>query len=144
MQVVKPIPEGYPRVCPNLVVEGADELIGFLTSAFGANLRVRNANADGTVAHAELQIGDSVVMVSDAEAPDEITRASLHLYVEDVDGVYAAALAAGGTAEGPPENRFWGDRTVNIFDPAGNRWWVSTHIEDLTEEEIAERAARME
>ena len=140
--MVKPIPEGYPRVCPNLVVEGAAELISFLERAFGAYVRVRNRNSDGTVAHAELQIGDSVVMVSDAEAPDEITRASLHLYVEDVDGAYAAALAAGGKAEGPPDNRFWGDRTVNIFDPAGNRWWVSTHVEDLTQDEIAARAAR--
>lgn len=131
-------------MCPNLVVVGADELIGFLTSAFGANLRVRNANADGTVAHAELQIGDSVVMVSEAHGHADVTRASLHLYVEDVDGVYAAVMAAGGSADGPPADRFWGDRTVNIFDPCGNRWWVSTHIEDLTEEEISERAARME
>ncbi len=141
--MVNRIPDGYPRVCPNLEVIGADRLIGFIQDAFGGVLRVRNGNPDGTVAHAELQIGDSVVMVSDAGTPEAATRASLHLYVEDVDAVYAAALAAGGTADGGPEDRFWGDRTVNIFDPAGNRWWVSTHVEDVSEEEIAERAAKL-
>jgi PhnB protein len=143
MSTVSPIPPGYPTVCPNLVVEGASQLIAFLVRAFEANLRVCNTNADGSIAHAELAIGDSVVMVSDVGPGATPTVSSLHLYVENVDTVYAAAMAAGGTAEGPPEDRFWGDRTVNIFDPAGNRWWVSTHIEDLTEEEIATRAASM-
>ena len=143
MPAASPIPPGYPTVCPNLVVEGAARLLTFLERAFGATTRACNANADGSFAHAEVAIGDSVVLVTDVEPAAAPTVSSLHLYVEDVDEVYRAAMGAGGKADRPPEDGFWGDRTVNIFDPGANRWWVSTHIEDLTEEEIAERATRL-
>ncbi len=143
MSSVSPIPAGYPAVCPNLVVANAPALIHFLSTAFDAVERVRNTNPDGSIAHAELLIRESVIFVSDAPRSDEATRSSLHLYDTDVDAVYERAIAAGATADGPPANQFWGDRTVNLFDPAGNRWWVSTHVEDLTEEEITRRAASL-
>ncbi len=143
MSSVSPVPVGYPAVCPNLVVSNAAPLIQFICTAFGAVERVRNTSADGSIAHAELLIRDSVIFVSDAARPNAATLSSLHLYDPDVDAVYARAIAAGATADGPPANRFWGDRTVNLFDPAGTRWWVSTHIEDLTEEEIARRAENL-
>ena len=137
---VKPIPDGYHTVTPYLIVEGADTCIEFLENAFGAKVRFRMARSDGTVGHAEVEIGDSVVMIGDVGAPASPMSASIHLYVEDCDATYRRALDAGGASLREPEDMFYGDRTAGVKDPAGNQWWLATHIEDVSEEEIAKRA----
>lgn len=148
---VKPIPDGYPRVSPYLVVDGAQKAIAFYTSVLGATERVRMPGPDGRIGHAELQIGDSVIMLAD-EFPDVGAKApsayggspvSLTVYVEDVDATFDKATGAGATAVRPPENQFYGDRSATFDDPFGHRWTVNTHIEDVSPEEMGRRAAEM-
>ena len=145
---VKPIPEGYHSVTPYLIVHDAAAAIRFYIKAFGATERVRMAGPDSKVAHAELQIGDSRIMLADeaphvkAFSPKTVggTPVSLVAYVEDVDAVFRTALAAGATETRKVENMFYGDRTGSLADPFGHIWHISTHIEDLTEEEIKQRS----
>ena len=137
--MVKPIPEGYSSVTPYLEVRGANELVAFLENAFGAAARgdiMREPN--GNVGHAELMIGDSVVMVG--EAPEEPAQAMLHLYVEDCDAVYKKALEVGGESISEPTDQFYGDRTAGVRDPSGNQWYISTHVEDVPSDEMQRRA----
>lgn len=144
---VKPIPEGYQSLSPSLAVENAVEAIEFYKRAFGATERMRMPAPDGRIAHAELGIGDSVVMLADqfpqspATPPSELggTSMSLLLYVEDVDAVVERAVNAGATLTMPVEDMFWGDRFGGIADPFGHVWQIATHIEDLTPEQIADR-----
>ena len=151
MPGVKPIPEGYPRLIPYLIVAEGAAAIVFYERAFGAKERLKLTRPDGKIGHAELNIGDSVVMLADeyapmgARAPSAFggTPVSLHLYVEDVDAVAAKAVAAGGTLKRPVENQFYGDRLGTIEDPFGHVWHISTHIEDVSPEEIGRRAAAM-
>jgi uncharacterized glyoxalase superfamily protein PhnB len=96
---------------------------------------------DGSVGHAEVKVGDSIVMVGDAGGEWPATRAALHLYVDDVDAVYQAAIAAGGTSKAEPELQFYGDRRATVVDPAGNEWSIATHVEDVSEEEMERRLA---
>jgi PhnB protein len=143
---VQPIPEGFHSVTPYLIIDGAAEAIRFYEQAFGATEVMRLPMGD-KIGHAEIRIGDSIVMLSD-EWPDfgklgpkarGGATSSLMIYTEDVDGAYARALAAGATEERPPEDQFWGDRMGSLVDPFGHSWSLATHIEDVPEEEMARR-----
>jgi uncharacterized glyoxalase superfamily protein PhnB len=143
----KPIPEGYHTISPSLTIDGAAEAIEFYKRAFGATERSRMPTPDGKVAHAEIEIGDSIVMLNDpfpqssVKPPKELggTSVSLFLYVEDVDSVVQDAIDAGATVTMPVEDQFWGDRFGTVADPFGHHWGIATHKEDLTPDEIAER-----
>jgi PhnB protein len=144
----KPIPEGYHSVTPYLAIDGASEAIEFYKKAFGAKERGRMDAPGGKIGHAELQIGDSVVMLSDAlpqfstRAPSELgaTTVSVFMYVEDVDAVVKQAVDAGATVTIEVSDQFWGDRFGTITDPFGHLWGIATHVEDVPPEEMAERA----
>ena len=146
---VKPIPDGYNVLTPYLCIKGAAEAIDFYKKAFGATEVMRMAQPDGRVGHAELQFGDSKVMLAD-EFPDMDFRSPqawggspvhLHLYVEDVDTVFKRAVSAGAKEVKPVQDQFYGDRLGTVADPYGHVWHVSTHKEDLSPEEIGRRAA---
>jgi PhnB protein len=149
MASVKPIPDGYPRVIPYLTIEGAAAAIEFYTKVFGATERVRMPGPDGKIGHAELEIGDSVVMLADAfpemgnPAPKALggTPVTVMVYVEDVDATFERALKAGATEERKVENQFYGDRAGQFVDPFGHKWFVATHVEDVPPDEMAKRAA---
>jgi PhnB protein len=145
---VKPVPEGYHTAAPYLAVESAADAIEFYKKAFGAKERVRMEAPGGGIAHAEVQIGDSIVMLSDpfpqasTKPPKELggTSASVMLYVEDVDALTKQAVDAGATVLMEVSDQFWGDRFGSVQDPFGHSWGIATHVEDLSPEEIAERA----
>ena len=149
MPDVKPIPEGYPRVTPYLHVSGAAAAIEFYKDILGAQERMRMPGPEGKLGHAELQIGESIVMLADefpdmgVSGPKSIggTPVTLHVYVEDVDAVFDAALAAGATSVRPVENQFYGDRTGQFEDPFGHRWNIATHVEDVPPDEMEKRMA---
>lgn len=151
MADVKAIPEGYPQVTPYLIVDGADAAIGFYTKAFGAKERMRMDGPGGTVGHAELEVGDGLIMLADenpdmgARSPKSVggTPVTISLYVDDVDAVFEAALAAGATELRAVENQFYGDRSGQLEDPFGHHWSVATHVEDVPPEEMERRAAEM-
>jgi PhnB protein len=149
MSDVKPIPDNYPQVVPYLCVDGANAAIDFYRNVFGATERMRMPDPDGRIGHAELEIGAAVIMLSD-EYPDADVRApktiggtpvTISVYVKDVDDVFARAIDAGAIARRPVKDQFYGDRTGQFEDPFGHRWSVATHIEDVTPEEMAVRAA---
>jgi len=149
---VKPIPEGQHSITPYLAINDAAKAIEFYKKAFGAVEMFRLDAPGGRVGHAELKIGDSSLMLGDPcdmegglTASQKLSGAGvgLHLYVEDCDKVYAQALAAGGTQLHPLTDQFYGDRSGTLKDPFGNIWFVSTHIEDLSPDEIRARAAKM-
>ena len=143
----KPIPEGYHTLTTYLAVNDAAKAIDYYTRAFGAKERVRMDAPGGLIGHAELEIGDSVIMLSDpfpqasTKPPSELggTTISLLLYVEDVDEAVQRAVDAGATVTMEPDDQFWGDRLGSVTDPYGHLWQIATHVEDLTPEEIAER-----
>jgi PhnB protein len=146
---VKPIPRGYHIVTPSLVVRGADRAIAFYKNAFGAREKLRMPGPDGKVMHAELQIGDSIVMVAD-ESPEMGSRSpqtvggassSLLIYTKDVDALFQRALAAGATVQMPVADMFWGDRYGKVVDPFGHEWQLATRRENLTPKEMAKRGA---
>jgi PhnB protein len=145
---VKPIPEGYHSITAYLAVEDAAKAIDFYREAFGAEEHVRMPTPDGKIAHAELQIGDSKLMLSDpfpqstVRPPKERggTTASIFLYVEDCDATFDQATAVGAEVTTPLEDMFWGDRFGTLTDPFGHVWSIATHKEDLSEEEMAERS----
>ena len=149
MATVKPIPDGYPQVIPYLSVEGASDAIDFYARVFGAKERVRMPAPNGKVGHAELEIGDSVVMLADTfpdmgnQSPKSIggTPFTLMVYVEDVDSVFDLAIGAGATAERQVEDQFYGDRAGQFVDPFGHKWFVASHVEDVPPEEMEKRAA---
>ena len=133
-----PVPDGYAAITPYLVVDDAAAYLDFLATAFDGVERMRMEMPDGVIGHAEVEIGGSVVMVSDAAPPDfPPTEAQLHLYVEDVDRTYVVAVKAGATAAGDPEDQPYGDRIARILDPSGNRWSIATHIADVDMDELA-------
>jgi PhnB protein len=137
----KPIPDGYHSVTPYLIVKGADQLIDFVTQAFGAELIERMTRANGTIGHAEVRIGDSVVMLSEAGGEWEPMPSALYLYVPDTDATYRQALDSGATSVMQPADQFYGDRNAGVKDPVGNLWWIGTHKEDVPREELERRAA---
>lgn len=146
---VSPVPEGYHTLTTYLAVEDAARAIDFYKEAFGAEETIRMPGPDGSVAHAELQIGDSKLMLSDPFPQSNVRppaerggpTASVFMYVDDADAVFERAQAAGATVAMPLENMFWGDRFGSLADPFGHVWSVATHIEDVPEEEMAERAS---
>ena len=137
----KAIPDGYHTVTPYIVVSGAAGLIDFTKQAFDAHERSRKTNPDGTVMHAEVQIGDSVLMIADASDAFAAMPAMIHLYVADVDAAYKSALGAGAESMRKPADQPYGDRSAGVKDTWGNQWWVATHIEDMSEDEMARRVA---
>jgi uncharacterized glyoxalase superfamily protein PhnB len=139
---VKAIPEGYNTVTPYLVVEGASGLLNFAKQVFGAEETVRMPGPGGTVGHAEIRIGDSIVMLADAGADNPARSAALVLYVDDCDATYRKALSAGGVSERQPEDQFYGDRSAGV-EAFGVTWWIHTHIEDVSPEEMEKRMAAM-
>ena len=147
--MVNPIPDEYPRVMPYLIVDGAAAAIDFYTSVFGATERMRMPGPNGRIGHAELQIGDSVIMLADENpemaihGPKTIggTPVTLHVYVEDSDAAFERALNAGAKSLRPVENQFYGDRSGQFEDPFGHKWNVATHIEDVPPDEMEKRAA---
>ncbi len=138
---VSPIPDGYHTVSPYLIAEDAGQLLEFMQKAFGAKETFRMEMPDGSVGHAEVRIGDSVVMVGGAGGAWPAVRAAIHLYVPDVDATYQAALAAGARSTEEPADQFYGDRRANVVDAAGNQWFIATHVEDVPPEELEQRAA---
>jgi PhnB protein len=130
----------YHTVTPFLNVKGAQDAIDFYKRAFGAEERMRMPNPDGTIMHAELIIGDSTVMISDARALPE-SRSSIHLSVADCDALFERAVSAGGLERMAPQDMFWGDRYGQVEDPFGNLWAIATHKEDVPTEELSRRAA---
>jgi PhnB protein len=137
---VKPIPDGFHSVTPFLVVPGAAKLLDFLQQAFEAQELHRMQRPDGTIMHAEVRIGDSLIMMGEPMGSSQPMFGSLYLYVHDVDAVYQRALQAGATSTSEPADQFYGDRSAGIKDPVGNQWWIATHKEDVPPEEIARRA----
>jgi PhnB protein len=139
---VKPIPEGYHSVTPYLAVEGTDKLFEFVKTAFdAADVHECMRRPDGTIQHAEVKIGDSIVMLAEASGPWKPRPSTLYLYVTDVDATYQRALAAGAMSLMEPATQFYGDRSGGVQDPAGNFWWIATHVEDVSPEELQRRAA---
>jgi PhnB protein len=144
---VQPIPAGYHSVTPYLILKDATAAIEFYKRAFGATELMRLDGPGGTVAHAEVKIGDSPIMLSDEWPNHGIlgpaarggTTVGLMVYVEDCDAVFERAIAAGGTVDRPLENQFYGDRSGTIIDPFGHKWTIASHIEDVPPEEINRR-----
>jgi PhnB protein len=142
MPKVNFVPAGYRTVTPSLILEDAHRAVEFYKQAFGAEERFRMPTPDGKIAHAELQIGDSIVMLSEAMR-EPVTSASLYLYVPNVDAVVQRAIAAGAQATMPVADMFWGDRFGSVSDPFGVRWGIATHIEDVAPDELGKRAAQV-
>lgn len=145
----KPVPEGYHSITPYLGIHKAAEAIEFYKKAFGATEVMRLAMPDGGIGHAELRIGDSAIMLGTPcdqgplSNPDDSPSVGLHLYVNDVDQSFKQALDAGATAVSEVKDQFYGDRTGTLKDPYGHLWFLATHKEDLTQEEIEQRAQEM-
>lgn len=137
---VKPIPDGFHTVTPHLTVQGALKLVEFLKQAFEAKELFRMAHPDGTLMHAEVKIGDSIVMMGEAKGQCQPMPCSLYVYVNDADAVYKRALQAGATSTMEPADQFYGDRTAGVKDPSGNQWMIATHNEDVPPEQLKKRA----
>jgi PhnB protein len=145
---VQPVPEGYHTITPYLAVDDATAAIDFYQRAFGAKERVRRDGPDGRIVHAELEIGDSVVMLADpypqliAKPPKELggNSVGLFVYVENVDELVQQAIDAGATLTMAPKDQFWGDRSGSVTDPFGHAWEIATHVEDVPPDELAERS----
>jgi len=139
--MAKAIPEGYHTVTPYLVVRGAAKTMDFAKKAFGAEVIGEPLKRpDGAIMHAELKIGDSRLMMSDADERHPPMPSMLHLYVPNVDTTYQRAVAAGGTSVMEPMDQFYGDRSGGVKDPAGNHWFIGTHKEDVAPAELRKRA----
>ena len=149
MADIKPVPDGYHSVTPYLIISGAADAIDYYAKVFGTTERMRLAMPDGRVGHAELELGDSVIMLAD-EFPDMGIRSAstlggspvnVHVYVDDVDATFERALEAGAEVLQPVEDKFYGDRSGQLRDPFGHVWSIATHIEDIAPDEMARRAA---
>jgi len=147
----KPIPDNYPRVTPYLAIDGAAAAIDFYKKAFGATERMRMGGPEGKIGHAEIEIEGGLIMLAD-EFPDMAFRSpktlggspvTMHIYVQDVDAFCARAVAAGATVLRPVADQFYGDRSGQLKDPFGHTWSIATHVEDVSEEEMQRRAAKL-
>jgi len=151
MSTVKPIPAGHHTVSPYLAIKNAAKALEFYQKAFGAIETYKLMMPDGRLGHAEIRLGDSVIMLSDefpefgGKAPDTLggSPVSIHLYVEDVDAFFARALAAGARERMPVKDQFYGDRSGQLEDPFGHVWWVATHKEDVAPAELQRRVQAM-
>lgn len=135
-----PIPAGYHTVTPYLAVSDAQSLVDFMVNVFDAKEREIIRKPDGQIRHAEIQIGDSIIMVGTTSSTYGIATATLYVYVDDADARYQKALAAGATSISEPADQFYGDRHAGVKDANGISWWIATHIEDVPPEELARRA----
>jgi PhnB protein len=150
MANVKPIPDGYHSVTPYLYIKGAAKAIDYYKNVFGAKERVRMPGPNGRIMHAELQIGDSMIMLADenlqidAKSPETLggVASSLALYVENVDAITQKAVTAGAKLVRPVQDQFYGDRSGTISDPFGHVWTIATHVEDVSPEEMKKRMAQ--
>ena len=151
MSKVRPVPEGYHTATPYLIIKGAAKAIEFYKKAFGATELMRMADPNGRIGHAEIKIGNSPIMLAD-EVPEMGYRSpqslggspvSILLYVEDVDALFSQAVAAGAKVLRPPEDQFYGDRSGGVTDPFGHVWYIATHKEDVSPEEMRKRAAAL-
>jgi len=148
---VQPIPQEYGSVTPYLIVSGAAAALDYYQRAFGATERLRVPMPGGRIGHAEIQIGDSVIMLADefpemgVQSPKSLggTPVGICVYVADVDRVFQQAVAAGACEQRPLQNQFYGDRSGTIIDPFGHKWTIATHIEDVSPEELSRRLAAM-
>jgi len=136
---VKYIPDGYHTVTPYLTVDDAAIQINFLKAAFNAQVTFEMKDPQGNVRHAELRVGDSMLMLGQARDEWKSRPMSFYLYLPDVDAAYKSAVAAGGKSLQEPNNHFYGDRSGGVEDPQGNYWWVATHVEDVSPEEMEKR-----
>jgi len=135
-----PIPAGYHTVTPYLAVPDAQSLIDFMVKVFDAKEREIIRKPDGQINHAEVQIGDSIIMLGSKSSAYGTATATLYVYVDDADGRYQRALDAGATSISKPANQFYGDRHAGVKDANGISWWMATHIEDVPPDELARRA----
>ncbi len=136
-------PDGYHTITPYLVVEGAADAIAFLSRVFAATQVLRLDGPDGRIGHAELRIGDSTLMIADVPPSGKVKTGLLHLYVEDSEAMYRSALDLGATSLREPTVEFYGDRVASFADHRGNEWFLATHVEDISEEEMRRRAAEL-
>lgn len=137
---LKPIPDGYHTLTPYLIVDKALPIIDFVKAAFSAVEIKRSSTPDGRIMNVELRIGNSMIMMGEARPPWNPMPCSLYVYVEDTDDAYRRAIEAGGKSLMEPANQFYGDRNAGVQDSEGNMWWIATHIEDVSPEELARRA----
>ena len=136
---VNPIPQGYGTVTPYLIVDGVSKLIDFLKETFHAEERARINDKEDHVGHAEIKIGNSIVMMADSTAQYRPIPSQLYVYVDNVDDTYERAMKAGGTPEQEPTTQFYRDRTAAVKDPTGNVWWIAAHVEDISPQEMDKR-----
>jgi PhnB protein len=136
---VKPIPQGYRTITPYLTVKGAKTLINFLERAFDAKNMRQTVRPDGSIGNAEVLIGDSMIMIADGTETWQSSPTSIYMYVENCDAVYRKAIEEGGESIIEPQDMFYGDRNAGVKDFCGNSWWIGTHIEDVSDEEIQNR-----
>jgi PhnB protein len=137
-----PVPTGYHTVTPYLAVSDAQSLVDFMVKVFDAKEREMIRTPDGQIRHAEIKIGDSIIMLGTTSATYGTATATLYIYVDDADARYQKALAAGATSLREPADQFYGDRHGGVKDANGITWWIATHIEDVPPEELARRAKR--
>ena len=140
---VNPIPEGFHTITPYIIVNDGVEFIDFLKKAFNAVENHRSVAPDGRIMHAQLKIGDSFIMMGQSTGEWRAMTCTMYMYVPDIDSVYSKASKAGGKTLREPTNEFYGDRICGIEDPFGNQWWIATHIEDVSPEEMKKREEEM-
>lgn len=138
------IPVGYSNISPYLICKGADKVIEFLIHTFNSEILDINKSADGTIMHATAKIGSGTIMLSEGSDKFPPMPAMIHVYVENCDEAYKRAVEAHGESIREPQNEFYGDRSSGVKDPAGNHWWISTHIEDISQEEMEKRMKEWE
>jgi len=139
---VRAVPEGFHTVTPYLIVDGAASLIEFIKNAFDGKVTFITLEENKRVMHATVQIGNSIIMISDTMEGMSAQTAMLYLYLDNVDAVYKKAITAKGTAVQPPKDEFYGDRAGAVKDQWGNVWWIATHVEDVDEAELDKRAKK--
>jgi uncharacterized glyoxalase superfamily protein PhnB len=138
---VKPVPEGYPTVSPYLIVANIADQIEFLQRAFDAEEIERLPAPDGGIMHAEVRIGDSVVLMGESNENNPPVPCMLYLYLDNADAAYQRAISAGASSLQEPQDTFYGDRTAGVRDAFGNQWWLATQVEEVSREEMIKRAA---
>lgn len=140
---INPVPDGYHTVNPYLVCDQVEPIIEFATKAFGAQINKSMESEDGSIRHAEIQIGSSPVMLGKS-GDGSVMSCMLYLYVADVDAVYQRAIEAGGESVMGPADMYYGDRNAGVRDAAGNQWWIASRVEDLSSDEIRARMEQQE
>jgi len=140
--MTKPIPKGFHTVTPFIMVKGAQRVVDFLKNAFDAEEIMSLKHPNGTLWHAQVKVGDSMIMLGDTMGEHPNAPCTVYLYVPDVDATYKKAMKVGGESLMAPADQFYGDRSAGVKDSLGNSWWIGTHIEDVSDEELELRAAR--